>query len=62
MELSSFTADEEQRRSVKPHSTKAKEYFWLVHMLDRLFLRIVGYRGPYIDWSNIENPERKNTF
>lgn len=56
------TADEEQRRSVKPHSTKAKEYFWLVHMLDRLFLRIVGYRGPYIDWSNIENPERKNTF
>jgi hypothetical protein len=56
------TADEEQRRSVEPHSTKAKEYFWLVHMLDRLFLRIVGYRGPYIDWSNIENPERKSTF
>ncbi len=53
------TADEEERRSVEPHPTKAKEYFWLVHMLDRLFLRIVGYRGPYIDWSNIE---RKNTF
>ena len=56
------TADEEQRRSVEPHSTKTKEYFWLVHMLDRLFLRIVGYRGPYIDWSNIESPERKSTF
>ena len=56
------TADEEQRHSVEPHSTESKEYFWLVHMLDRLFLRIVGYRGPYIDWSNIENPERKNTF
>lgn len=56
------TADDEQRRSVEPHSSKAKEYFWLVHLLDRLFLRIVGYRGPYIDWSNIENPARKSTF
>jgi hypothetical protein len=35
------TADEKQRRSVAPHPTKVKEYFWLVHMLDSLFLRIV---------------------
>jgi hypothetical protein len=56
------TADEEQRRSVEPHPTKAKEYFWLVSMLDRLFLRIVGYEGPYIDWSDIEKPKRKSTF
>jgi hypothetical protein len=56
------TANGEERHSVPPHPTPTHEYFWLVHVLDRLFLRIVGYRGPYIDWSDIENPARKSTF
>lgn len=51
-----------ERQAVLPHVTPAEEYLWLVHVMDRLFLRLVGYRGPYIDWSDIDNPVRKMTF
>ncbi len=56
------TANAEERHSVPPHPTPAQEYFWLVHVLDCLFLRIVGYKSPYVDWSNIASPGRKSTF
>jgi hypothetical protein len=58
----SEVANEAERQRIAPPSTPAHEYFWLLHVLDRLFLRILGYSGPYIDWSEIGNPLRKDTF
>ena len=56
------TAGVNPARSVQPHDRPVDEYFWLIHVLDRVFLRIVGYRGPYIDWSAAEHPVRRETF
>lgn len=58
----SMMADGNERAAVKPHRNPSEEYFWLVHFLDRLFLRLVGYRGPYVDWSHPEKPLRRKTF
>lgn len=58
----SESATEEDRESLAPHSTSVEEYFWLLHVLDRLLLRIVGYRGPYIDWSDVCGPRRVDAF
>jgi len=54
----SQTADERERASLPPLPNPDDEYFWLLHLLDRLLLRIVGYRGAYIDWSNPGGPRR----
>jgi len=54
------TADDEDRRNCRPHDTKEEEYFWLLHVMDRLFLRTVGYDGPWIDWSIPGNPQRRD--
>jgi hypothetical protein len=51
-------ATEKERVSVKPHSKPVDEYMWLMHVLDRILLRIVRYSGPYIDWSDVRNPRR----
>ena len=53
------TAGTEERSTVVPHPSSAEEYFWLLHFLDRLFLRLVGYEGPYVDWSHPGSPVRR---
>lgn len=50
-----------RREGIPPHSNPTAEFKWLVHLVDRLFLRLLGYRGPYIDWS-CQYPGRKETF
>ena len=53
------TAGTEERSTVVPHPSSAEEYFWLLHFLDRLFLRLVAYEGPYVDWSHPGSPVRR---
>jgi hypothetical protein len=46
-----ITATRGQRKKCKPLSTKTEEYLFLVNFLDKVFLKLLGYNGPYIDWS-----------
>jgi hypothetical protein len=52
------TATPKQRKRCKPLNTQTEEYLFLVNFLDRVFLKLLGYSGPYIDWSNPGNPIR----
>jgi hypothetical protein len=54
------TANADQRRNCPPHDSKVHEYLWLLQIVDRLFLRLVGYDGPWIDWSVPGNPQRRD--
>jgi len=54
------TANAGERRNCPPHDSKVQEYFWLLQIVDRLFLRLVGYDGPWIDWSVPGNPQRRD--
>lgn len=56
------TADDDARRNCQPHASPPAEYFWLLHVMDRLFLRLVDYRGPLIDWSEVGAPKRRDSF
>jgi hypothetical protein len=38
---------------------KAKEYFFLINFINILFLRLLGYNGSYIDYSDMHNIHRK---
>jgi len=55
-------ADDDNRATVLPHPSPAEEYFWLLNFMDRLPLRLVNYRGPYIDWSNVEELVRRTSL
>src|SRR5262249_11540556 len=45
---------------VPPLSGKKEEYCWLLHFVDRMFLRLVGYDGPYIDWQTPGQSARRD--
>ncbi len=47
---------ERERAKVPPLPSVTHEWFWLLHFVDRFFLRAVGYEGPYIDWSTPGSP------
>lgn len=55
------TATPEERQVTPPPPDPVEEFKFLCHLADRLFLRLVGYRGPYIDWSG-PYPGRRETF
>lgn len=44
---------ERQGRSV------TEEYCFLLHVLDRVFLKLLGYSGPYLDWSKPGDIQRR---
>jgi len=50
------TATPEERKECKPLASKTHEFLFLVHTLDKIFLKLLGYDGPYIDWSSPGNP------
>jgi hypothetical protein len=50
------SASDEDRVRVPPRVGKTEEYLWLLHAVDRLFLRLVDYDGPYIDWTKPNEP------
>jgi hypothetical protein len=41
-------ATDQERARVTPLSTVYSEWFWLLHFVDRLFLRAIGYEGKYL--------------
>ena len=55
------SATDKERKRCRPKPTGETEYFFLVHFLDRIFLKLFGYCGPYMDWSS-GRPEWKNTL
>jgi len=46
------TANNRDRQTCPPKQTATDEYFFLVNVLDRMFLKILGYQGIYIDCSH----------
>jgi hypothetical protein len=50
------TATPEERVKVAPLSTVTEEYYFLVHFVDRVFLKLLGYRGPYFNMRSPGNP------
>ena len=56
------TADDAERISCPPHDTPVQEFFWVLHIMDLLFLRLVGYDGPWVDWSNPGHPKRRDSL
>ena len=50
------TATPRKRNRCKPLNTKPEEYLFLVNFLDKVFLKLLGYSGPYIDWRIPGNP------
>ncbi len=44
-------ATEQERAELAPLPSLQSEWFWLLHFVDRLFLRAIDYEGMYIDWS-----------
>ncbi len=51
-------ATNEEREKCPPLPSKTDEYFFLVNFLDRIFLKLLGYSGTYIDWRAPERPDR----
>ena len=45
-------ASDTERKRCTPKPTGKAEYFFLVNFLDRIFLKLFGYSGPYMDWSS----------
>jgi hypothetical protein len=51
-------ATNEERKKYPPLPSKTDEYFFLVNFLDRIFLKLLGYSGIYIDWRVPERSDR----
>jgi len=51
-------ATNEEREKCPPLPSETDEYFFLVNFLDRIFLKLLGYSGTYIDWRAPERPDR----
>lgn len=49
-------ATDEERVKLAPLATLQAEWFWLLHFVDRLFLRAIDYERTYIDWSTPSQP------
>jgi|Deesub1362A_J573_1020465.scaffolds.fasta_scaffold11560_2 hypothetical protein len=48
-----------ERKKCKPLPSCAHEYLFLVNFLDKVFLKLLGYSGPYIDWCEPNKPVRR---
>jgi hypothetical protein len=44
-------ATNDEKAKLQPLPDVFSEWFWLLHFVDRLFLRSINYEGPYINWS-----------
>ena len=43
-------ANNEERKECPHLPSETDEYFFLINFLDRIFLKLLGYSGTYIDW------------
>lgn len=53
-------ATPEERNECNPLPSKSHEYHFLVNFLDRVFLKLLGYSGPYVDWRTPGNPVHRD--
>lgn len=44
-------ASNQGKDSILPFDSPTKEWFWLLHFVDRIILKASGYSGPYLNWS-----------
>ena len=51
------TATDEERQRCPPLPDQISEYLFLLHFLDKVLLKLVGYSGSYVDWSEFSNPK-----
>lgn len=51
-------ATNDEKAKLQPLPDVLSEWFWLLHFVDRLFLRSINYEGPYINWSKLGQPSR----
>lgn len=49
-------ASSQDQARVTPLGSPSKEWCWLLHFVDRLFLRASGYSGLYMNWSTPGDP------
>lgn len=57
-----LSATPEEIKKCKPLPTSANEYFFLLNFVDKIFLKLFGYSGSYIDWSKPGKSERERLF
>ena len=50
-------ADEAARARLEPLASRSEEFFFLVSVIDRIFLRLFGYSGPYLNWRKFPHAE-----
>ena len=43
-----------------PFGSPREEYRFMLGLLDRVYLRLLGYDGPYIDWSSVRGPVHRD--
>ncbi len=55
-------ASERDRDALTPLGSQVEEWFWLLHFVDRLFLKAAGYSGAYVDWSVPGKPKIGNLW
>jgi hypothetical protein len=48
-----IAATPKEKAECKPLSSPAEEYYFMVNFLDKIFLRLLGYRGPYRDYRTL---------
>ncbi len=53
------SAKPEEQKKCTPLPSKVDEYFFLVNFLDRVFLKLLDYSGPYINWRTPGKPVRE---
>jgi hypothetical protein len=53
-------ATPEERSECNPLPSESHEYHFLVNFLDRVFLKLLGYSGPYVDYQTSGNPVHRD--
>jgi hypothetical protein len=51
-------ATDEEKTRLQPLPDVVSEWFWMLHFVDRLFLRSINYEGLYMNWSKPGRPSR----
>lgn len=54
-----FLSQREIDKKYSQFQTPVSEYFYLLSFVDKCFLKLLGYRGLYYDWSNINEVKEK---
>lgn len=50
----------DEQNECNPLPSKWHEYCFLINFLDRVFLKLLGYSGPYVDWRTPGNPVHRD--